>query len=329
MEILDNMITWMTRTLWRIIWFVITLLLLAIAGGSYYMVYAGLRPSHHNEKDVMTYMYSEYPHLRHWTDSLHRNYALKDTAILSPDSLNLHAYYIKAPKPTLNTAVVVHGHRCQAARMFHIAYMFQHDMGFNVLLPDLRSHGKSEGDHIQMGWNDRKDLIQWIDVANGRFRDNRTDTETRMVLYGESMGAATVMMTSGEQLPTCVKAIIEDCGYTSVAEEFAYVGKHDYNLPAFPIANLSSHICKYMYGWSYEEASALEAVKRCQLPMFFIHGTADTYVPTEMVYRLYQAKPRDKAIWTPQGSMHARSYHDYPKEYTRQVKAFINSYLYK
>lgn len=257
-------------------------------------------------------------------DSLRRNNALCDTLILSPDSVTLHAFYMKAPKPTRNTAVVVHGFHDNAIRMFHIAYLYNHDLRFNVLVPDLRTHGESGGDHVGMGWDDYKDVERWMSIANDRFGG-----DTRMVVHGISMGGATVMMLSGNQQPDYVKCLVEDCGYTSVEEEVEYVVEHDYHIPSFPFVNIASRYNEWQRGWSYAQASSLAQLQKCTIPMLFIHGTEDTYVPTSMVYKLYEAKPRNKAIWEVQGVMHARSYHDRRNEYTKQVSAFVKSYFYK
>lgn len=318
------MIDWLTRFLMHVILFVVTILILLSFAIGWYSVYAGLHPSRTNEQAARTYMMSEYPHLKPWLRALEKNRELCDTTILSADSVPLHAYYIRAKHPTPNTAVVIHGHRVCAMDMMHIAYMFQHDMNFNVLLPELRTHGRSGGTHIQMGWNDRHDIQLWLKQLPTVFGN-----DLRVVIHGISMGAATTMMVSGDPTPDYVKCFIEDCGYTSVWDEFTYVAHRDFHAPQFPFIYIGDQICKWQYGWSYREASALEQVKRSTKPMLFIHGTEDRYVPTRMVYELYKAKPRDKVIWEAPDSRHARAYHDHPEEYTRQVKAFVKSYFYK
>ncbi|MBQ9364038.1 MAG: prolyl oligopeptidase family serine peptidase [Bacteroidaceae bacterium] len=325
------------------------LIVLFVGAVSYYIVYAGLHPSPTDEKQTLNYMYSEYPYLKPWMRKLERNMQLRDTTILSPDSVQLHAYYIPAPHPTPNTAVVIHGHRGCAFQMLHIAYMYQHDLGFNVLLPELRTHGKSGGTHIQMGWNDRKDIQLWIKTLAPLLTSSSMGRDTiqtasphrggdtpqgrggllRIVIHGISMGAATAMMLAGDETPDCVKCFVEDCGYTSVWDEFAYVAKRNYNVPAFPFMHIANQICRWKYGWNFHEASALKQVKNAVKPMLFIHGTEDHYVPTEMVHQLYRAKPRNKAIWEAPGSRHAYSYHDHKDEYTHQVDAFVKSYFYK
>ncbi len=300
--------------------------IILLSGIGFYILHTALSPtkSSRDIKETYTYMYSEYPFLKRWVRSLNRNNELKDVEIYAKeDSTLLHAIYIKAPKPTKNTAVIIHGHKNNAVNMLHIAYMYNHDLNFNVLLPDLRGHGKSGGEHIQMGWNDRLDVMQWMDIANELFGG-----DTKMIVHGISMGAATAMMISGEEQPGYVKGYVEDCGYTSVWDEFAYVAQKDYHIPPMPFLYVADLMCRWKNGWGFKEASSVEQLKKSNKPMLFIHGAADTYVPTEMVYTLYQSKSKDKHIWTVPGVMHAMAYHDRRNEYTERVRAFVNMYFY-
>lgn len=303
----------------------LTLAALAIFGISYGIVHWGLSPSAYNEKDTYSYMYSEYPYLKQWVRRLNANEQLCETTLLTPDSLYLHAYYIPADRPTPNTAIVIHGHKNSAVGMLHIAYMYSHNLHFNVLLPDLRAHGHSEGDHIGMGWQDRNDIQLWIREAPRLF----SQSEPRIVVHGISMGAATTMMLAGDRTPDNVLCFVEDCGYTSVWDAFSYVAAHRFHIPKFPFMYLANAISKWKYGLDFKEASSVNQLKKAEKPMLFIHGTNDHYVPTEMVHTLYMAKPCNKSIWEAPNSRHARSYHDHPKEYTSQVAAFVNSYFYK
>lgn len=296
-----------------------------LVGAGFYMLGYSLQPANEG-KDLegsFRYMYKEYPGLESWVDSLQQVGALKDTFILAPDKARLHAYYIPASQPTAKTAVVVHGYTDNAIRMFMIGRLYSHDLGYNVLLPDLRNAGLSDGDHFQMGWLDRLDVLQWMDVAHRIYGDS-----TRMVVHGISMGAATTMMVSGEKQQPYVKCFVEDCGYTDVWDEFAHKLKSGFGLPSFPLMDMTNALCKLKYGWSFKEASALNQVRKSTLPMFFIHGDADTYVPTEMVNRLFDAKTQgDKECWIVPGAVHAMSYRDNAEEYARKVKDFTDKYI--
>ena len=304
----------------------ISILVLAtlLGGGSSFLLHFGLSPVNHG-KDLKTsweYMYENYPELKSWTDSLQQAEALKDTFIYAPDNARLHAYYVAAPSPTSKTAVIVHGYTDNAIRMMMIGYLYNRSLGYNILLPDLRYSGLSDGDAFQMGWLDRKDVMQWMEVANEIFGDS-----TQMLVHGISMGGSTTMMVSGEPQPAYVKCFVDDCGYTSVWDQFSKELKEDFGLPAFPLLYISSWLCDWTKGWNFTEASALEQVKKCRLPMLFIHGEKDDYVPTRMVYELYEAKPEPKELWVVPGADHATSYKLNKEEYTQKVKQFTDKYI--
>lgn len=307
----------------------ITLLAIAalLVGAGYYMLGYALKPEglETRSRDIpgsYTYLYEDYPELQPWVDSLRTANALRDTLVRSERGEHLHALYVRAARPTARTAVIVHGYTDNAVRMLPIGYLYSRQLGYNILLPDLHAHGLSEGDAVQMGWLDRLDILQWMDTANRLFGDS-----TRMVVHGISMGAATTMMVSGETLPPYVKCFVEDCGYTSVWDEFRGELKNQFGLPAFPLLDVASWLCGLKYDWTFREASALEQVKRCALPMLFIHGDADTFVPTWMVHPLYEAKPGLKELWLVPGAAHAVSYRENKEEYTRRVQDFTGKYI--
>ena len=197
-------------------------------------------------------MYKNYPFLRPWVDSLKQVDALKDTFIINPHGIQLHAYYVAAPQPTSKTAVIVHGYTDNAIRMFMIGYLYNRDLGYNILLPDLQHQGESEGPAIQMGWKDRLDVLQWMNIANEIFGDS-----TQMVVHGISMGGATTMMVSGEEQKPFVKCFVEDCGYTSVWDEFSHELKTSFHLPPFPLMYTTSWLCEFQRSFFTETGSQI------------------------------------------------------------------------
>ena len=238
----------------------------------------------------------------------------------STDGLKLSAIYLPATD-SHKTAIVAHGYMGNAETMANYAKMF-HDLGYNVLVPDARGHGKSEGDYIGFGWHERKDNVKWIDQVletNGQSEE--------IVLYGISMGAATVMMTSGESLPTNVKAIIEDCGYSSVNEELAYQLNELFSLPPFPLIQVTSLMTKIRAGYFFGEADAIKQLEKNQLPMLFIHGDADTFVPYEMLDKVYQATNGPKEKYIVPGAEHAKAYSIDPENYQKTVSSFLEKYV--
>lgn len=302
----------------------ISVLVALLWGASSFMLNYSLSPINRG-KDLQgswKYMFENYPELQAWKDSLQHANALKDTFIYVTDQNRLHAFYVEAPQPTSKTAVIIHGYTDNAIRMMMIGYMYNRSLGYNILLPDLRYSGESEGSYLQMGWLDRKDVIQWMNVTNQIYGDS-----TQMVVHGISMGGATTMMISGEPQPDYVKCFVEDCGYTSVWDQFSKELDEQFGLPEIPLMYTSSWLCNWKYGWSFEEASALKQVEKCHLPMLFIHGEKDDYVPTWMVYQLYEAKPQPKELWIVPNADHATSYKRNKEVYTEKVKQFTDKYI--
>ncbi|MBR6286143.1 MAG: alpha/beta hydrolase [Bacteroidaceae bacterium] len=299
-----------------------------IAGATFYLMgYSLQRNGKSRGKDVYgayMLMFERYPHLRAWTDSLKNAKALRDTFIYTTDSIKLHAMYVRAASPTPNTAVLVHGYIENAVNMLHLGHLYNHDLGYNILMPDLRYAGMSDGTHIQMGWFDRLDVMQWMDVANAVFSTD--SAQTSMVVHGVSMGGATTMMVSGEKQKEYVRCFIEDCGYTSVWDEFKVQLYDQFHLPQFPLLYSANIMTKLRYGWSFSEASALLQVAKCKLPMMFIHGDNDTFVPTSMVYPIYEAKTGAKELWIVPSTGHAESYRTHPEEYRQRISLFLDKY---
>mgnify|MGYP002600084864 FL=1 len=243
-----------------------------------------------------------------------------DTYITSSDNLKLHAYEVKNENKTDKWAIVVHGYTSEG-KLLSSKAKHLYNMGYNVLVPDLRSHGTSEGNYIGMGWHDRLDIISWINkIIKG-------NPNSEIVLHGTSMGSATVLMVSGEKLPSNVKAIVADCGYTSVYDEFSYQLKQLFNLPAFPIMNFSDVVTHIRAGYCLNDASAINQVKKSTTPILYIHGDKDDFVPYYMMDELYNATNSEKEKLTIEGGEHANSDLVNPKLYWSTVNSFLEKYI--
>jgi cell surface hydrolase len=307
---------------------VVGFIMVVVLGSSVYMISYSLIPSNNRGRDytkAYARLFTRFPDIKSWVDSLQSAGAIRDTFIMGQDGDRHHALLIAASHRSNRTAVVVHGYTDCAVDFLNIARIYNHDMGFNVLLPDLHACGKSDGKAQQMGWLDRLDVLQWINIADSLWRDSARQSE--IVVHGVSMGAAATMCVAGDTTIPAVKCFVEDCGYTSVWDEFAAQMKEQFGLPEFPLMYVTSALCKIKFGWSFGEASPLEQVRKCRKPMLFIHGGKDSYVPTRMVYPLYDAKPAPKELIVFRNTKHARSYSDYPLEYKRIVKRFVNRYI--
>lgn len=308
----------------RIAAWVLGVLVLLFAGVSYgagaYMVNYALKADVGTEQEDHDKLDNKYPFLMEWVDSLQAADVMKDTVITDDEGFRIRAYYAEAEQNTGRSAVIVHGYTSNPMSMMHIARMFRDSLGYNILLPALNFHAGSEGDAIQMGWKDRLDVEQWIPIAHEIFQDSI------MVVHGISMGGATTMMVSGDELPDYVKGFIDDCGYSSVWEQFSKELKGQFGLPPFPILHSANLIAKCRYGWDFKTASSVNQLAKCELPVLFIHGDNDDYVLTENVYRNYDAKVNGyREMWIAEGSKHAESYKDHPAEYTAVVRNFLKN----
>lgn len=243
------------------------------------------------------------------------------TSITSSDGLNISGVYIPASQKSNKVALIAHGYSGSLKDMAPFAKLF-HDLGFNILVSDARGHGTSEGNYIGFGWHERNDYIQWI---NQMIERHGNDSE--IVLFGISMGGATVMNVSGEPLPKQVKAIVEDCGFSSVEEEITHQLKEMYSLPKFPLLQITSLITKVRAGYWFEEASSLEQIRKNQTPILFIHGDVDDFVPTRMVYDLYKANPSPKELYIVPGAAHAFAYVTDKEKYRHKVSTFLNKFV--
>ena len=243
----------------------------------------------------------------------------EDVFINSFDNLKLHGYILKTENSD-KWAITVHGYTNKAESMSAMAYKY-HSLGYNILMPDLRGHGKSEGSYVGMGWHDRLDILKWIDLI---IKENK---DAKILLHGISMGAGTVMMVSGEELPENVKVIIEDCGYTSAKEQLAYNLKIMFKLPSFPILNFCSLITKIKDNYFISEASAIKQLQKAKVPILFIHGDKDKFVPFYMLDKLYNAcsSKKDKLIIKDVG--HAKSESLKSDLYWNKVEDFIKPYM--
>ncbi len=236
----------------------------------------------------------------------------------SRDGLMLHARLIS--NPGHRYALLCHGYRCNGLMMGLIAHRFS-DRGFSVLLPDARGHGQSEGRYIGMGWNERRDIVDWCE------RIIRDDSEAVICLYGISMGAATVMMTSGEEeLDSRVRWIIEDCGYTSVWDEMVHQIRDMFGLPSFPLIPRSDLITFIRDKYGFREASCVRQLKKNTRPILMIHGEKDTFVPYWMLERVYDAVAGEKEKLSVPGASHGTSCTHAPETYWNAVDAFLKKH---
>lgn len=233
----------------------------------------------------------------------------------------LHGYIVKAKEPSNKWAVCIHGYTSEPKRMGSYA-LHHHNRGYNILLPVLRGHNISDHKHITMGWLDRLDMLDWIDYLNTVYDD------ISILLHGVSMGAATVMMTTGEDLPDNVKCCIADCGFSSVWDEFRHELKEEFKMPA-PGAILAptAIVSKAVNGYTFMEASSINQLKKSKTPTLFIHGEKDNFVPYRMMDLNYNAAACEKEKLSIPDAEHANSHLVHPEIYWPKTFEFIDKYM--
>lgn len=241
----------------------------------------------------------------------------KEVTIESFDGLKLYAKIIENTN-TDKFVLLCHCYRSSASFAGSSAVCF-FEKGYSCLIPSFRGHDKSDGDYIGMGWPDRMDARDWILYLNKHYNS------PKIVLYGVSMGAATVMNTVGEDLPENVFCAIEDCGYSSIKLQFEHVLGKMLHLCTAPILRISRSTIKKHTGIDiFTEGDSLEQLKKATVPMLFIHGTEDKFVPFNMLQMNYDAHPGIKQKIIVKDAVHASCQFDGGKQYWDAVFDFID-----
>ncbi len=239
--------------------------------------------------------------------------------ITARDGTRLFArYYHVADGAPLD--IHCHGYRGMAVRDFCGATPFALDEGHNVLLIDERACGKSEGTVVTFGVRERFDILDWVAYAGERFPD------VPIFLGGISMGGAAVLMAAGEALPASVVGVIADCPYSTPRDIICSVIKmmHLPPRPLYPLVSLSARL---FGGFSLEDASAREAVKKSRVPLLLIHGDADRLVPYEMSCEMVAAAPHCTTLVTFAGADHGMSFMSDHALYIDTVRGFYEKCL--
>lgn len=249
----------------------------------------------------------------------HQEQELKE--IRSKDGLTLRAAYIPRENAK-GTIICMHGYHSTNDIEFVPEVRFLWNLGYSILLPWQRSHGKSEGRYITYGVKERHDLKRWILYTNRHLAAKNKD----IFLCGISMGCATTLMATGLDLPDNVKGIIADCGFTSPWDIIKHVAKERFHLPPFPLMYMVDLISEVVAGFGLKEVSIPEIMKRNKIPVLFIHGDADDYVPMWMTIKNYEACAAKKELYIVSGAGHALAFSKDMEEGKRRIKNFINKY---
>lgn len=307
-------------------WFTLIILFVIILAGNYFVSMALVRDNRNfrNEDNTSPKKQSTHDIIRKEHNNIRDAYWESEFAKDTFLNFNKEKLYARVftPHPTQHKwLLAVHGYRSTGKNdMGFVAAQFS-EQGFNTLIPDLCSHGKSSGKYIGMGWLNRLEILAWIDELL------KIDPEAEIVLFGGSMGAATIMMTSGEPLPKNVKGFIADCGYSTVMQQFESVLEKNYHLPGFPLLTVGNIIAKVRAGYFLSEASCINQLQKNRLPALFIHGTGDNFVPAWMIEKNYTASKGYKEKLIVPDAPHFESMVYAQDEYFEKVFHFVDKHL--
>ena len=224
------------------------------------------------------------------------------------------------------TMIICHGVACNRWLMIRYADLYL-SMGYNVLLYDQRAHGESGGEYSTYGFTEKFDLqkmVEWV----------ATQHQGAVIgAHGESMGAATVLEHAGminanipDSLPH-ISFYIADCPYSDLKQQFAFRLKEEYHIPNVGIVEAASFWSHWLYGFWFGEVSPIAHIREVKIPILFIHGDADTYVPTSMGEALFEKKQAPKMIYLSPGANHGKSYLVNRDEYRSKLEQFRSRFL--
>ncbi len=238
----------------------------------------------------------------------------------------MRAWFVPAENESKRFALCIHGYNCNGPDECGHLFSFYHDeMGYNYLLPDLRGHGRSDGNKIGFGSFDHKDIKLWIDYLVDRFGE-----DIEIILHGISMGAATAMLVNNTSPREQVKLIVEDCGFTNAYAVVKNKIKNMIGIEPNIMMVFINMFCRIFSGYDLKkDCNPLETMKDAKNPVMFVHGGKDPLVPFEMCGLLYDACPVEKEIFTVPDAIHAFCYYDEKEQYNEMMKSFFAKHLDK
>lgn len=247
------------------------------------------------------------------------NFPAEDWTLESFDGLKLHAKKFTPAEPTNRWAILVHGYGRDGTFAYDYAEEYL-KRGWNVLIPDLRAAGESEGQFITMGALESRDVFDWEEKIVSE------NPDAKIILHGVSMGAATVMLTAALE-PKNLCAVVEDCGFTSAYEMFTAQLEKIFGLPEYPIMPCANFVCKIKTGIKISDAAPLDVIDKIKVPILFIHGDADKLIPIEMMEKLFDKAVVLKEKFIVAGAGHADAKPKNPAAYFNRVFKFLEDKL--
>lgn len=246
----------------------------------------------------------------------------EEVCVTSFDGLKLYGRVYRF-NDSKNVQIQCHGYKGSGRRDMCRFLLNAKDNGLNVIVVDQRGHGRSDGNIVTYGVNERKDLLKWIDLAKEKFGE-----DCKIILAGLSMGAATVTMSLDQNLPDNVKGVYADCPFSAPKDEILKVALEEKTKLPKPAALLMIKNAAKIWGhFNLFESSAVESVKKTNIPVLLIHGEADTFVPFEFSQKIAAANPEMVDLQSFPNAGHALCYFTDNKRYLQIVSEFYKKCL--
>jgi fermentation-respiration switch protein FrsA (DUF1100 family) len=244
----------------------------------------------------------------------------QEIVIRNNDGLKLHSYYIEANPHSKKVMILLHGY----TRAYPMSMQFTDlyiKQGFNLLAIDHRAHGESEGKYTSYGYYEKYDIDSWVDWIR-----EQIGPDTLIGLHGISLGGGTALEYL--HINQHAKFVIADCPYSDLAELIRYQIKYLYKAPTFIFYHTIGFLVKIFARFNLADVRPIQAVAKSELPILFIHGNRDRFIPTYMSKKLYEAKQKGlKRLWIAEGAGHSDAYRRNRDQYEEQVVSFLQEVL--
>ena len=306
-----------------VLWAVLVFLIVMFSAGAFFFRFAITRngaplPGKKSPSSVDLRPWEKYRTMHSKQYDWLKSQPKKLLSISSKDGLKLSARYFECESPE-RVLICVHGYRGQPEHDFAAVSGWLHDHHCNLLLIDQRASGRSEGKYVTFGAKEKNDICAWSE-----YLDSIHSGVLPIYLYGISMGASTVLMAADQKLPASVKGMIADCGFNSIGDIFEVRVKESFHLPPYPLMYFMRFFCFLIAGFRFRDADARSALAKASVPVLFLHGLEDHFVPPENSVRNYQACRSEKKIVLIPGAVHASSSSENPELYQNSLAEFFS-----
>lgn len=242
----------------------------------------------------------------------------EEVSIRSHDGIMLYGWYVEKYPHSRRIALIVHGYTGALPWSAQFMDMFI-EQGFNILLVDQRRHGQSEGKYTTFGYKEKYDLQMWVD-----WLISRKGKDCIIGLHGQSLGGGTVLEYAAIRRPQ-IQFIVADCPYSDLTQLIHYQVKILNQMPAWPTMALINRLLQRKAGFRMEQVSPIRIMRTCNLPVLFIHGKEDRFVPTWMSEQLYEAKRATSSLILIEGAGHGTAYATNRERYWQGVTSFVQA----